>query len=162
QLLSALGAVHGCGIAHRKVKPTNVFLAHSSASGGTVKLLDFGAATELGRVEPRPDPLERTAAGVVLGMPEYLSPEQVCGSRVFLATVDVYACGVLLYEMIAGRRAFAGPRLATLFDHIRRGLVRPLADLRPEAPPELLDVVARAMSVDPLERFQTAAEMRDA
>jgi serine/threonine-protein kinase len=104
QLLSAVEAVHARGIAHRDVKPANVFLVERQGCGPLVKLLDFGAATEIGKPEDRPEGAVMTATGYIVGTPEYLSPEQIRGERVFRETVDVYACA-------SGRRARdrAGP-----------------------------------------------------
>ena len=151
-ILSALAALHARGIVHRDLKPSNVFL---TAHG--VKLLDFGLAQpELGAGDGLAAGLTRT--GVVMGTPRYMSPEQVAGEPVDLRS-DLFAAGTILFEMLAGRPAFAG-----------RSIVEVLHATRYEQPPALTGspavtavdrVIRRAMAKRPAERPVSADAMAD-
>ena len=151
-VLSALAALHARGIVHRDLKPSNVFL---TAHG--VKLLDFGLAQpELGGADGVAAGLTRT--GVVMGTPRYMSPEQVAGEPVDLRS-DLFAAGTILFEMLAGRPAFAG-----------RSIVEVLHATRYEQPPALTGspavaavdrVIRRAMAKRPADRPVSADAMAD-
>ena len=107
-MLAALGAAHAAGIVHRDVKPGNILLG----PGGAVKLADFGIAKRLGDLAA-----DLTGTGQLVGTPKYLAPEQVVGEPVTAAT-DLYAVGVVLYEMLAGRPPFEGDTpIATAIAH---------------------------------------------
>ncbi len=151
-VLSALAALHARGIVHRDLKPSNVFL---TAHG--VKLLDFGLAQpELGGADGVAAGLTRT--GVVMGTPRYMSPEQVAGEPIDLRS-DLFAAGTILFEMLAGRPAFAG-----------RSIVEVLHATRYEQPPALTGspavaavdrVIRRAMAKRPADRPVSADAMAD-
>ena len=149
QVLSALAAAHSAGIVHRDVKPANVLLG----ADGDVKLADFGIAKRF-------DELDETVTrvGTVIGTPRYLAPEQAAGAAVTAAT-DVYAVGILLYEMLTGRTPFAADSLiaAAL---IQRSQPAPDVRLvRIEVEPRLAATVARALATDPADRYPSAKEM---
>lgn len=103
QICSALVAAHDAGIVHRDLKPENIFLSERGGQKDYVKLLDFGIAKLLD-IEDGPE-LQKTAAGVIMGTPEYMSPEQARGREVHKST-DVYSFGVILYELCVGRKPF--------------------------------------------------------
>ena len=149
QVLQALGAAHRAGIVHRDVKPGNVLIT----SDGAAKLADFGIAKrldDLGKV---------TATGQFIGTPTYLAPEQVAGQPATAAT-DLYATGVLLFEMLAGGPPFdAGTPLATALAH-RDAPVPDVRARRPEVPTTVAETVRRAMAKDPAARFASAEQMR--
>jgi serine/threonine-protein kinase len=150
QLLGALGAAHAQGIVHRDVKPANVLVTPE----GNVKLADFGIAT-------MSDATELTMHGQVVGTPKYLSPEQAMGEKATPAS-DLYAVGVLLFEMAAGRPPFdAETSAATLAAHTRAP-VPSLRDAQPDVPEWYADVVERALAKNPADRFPDAASMRAA
>ena len=104
QMCSALAAAHAAGIVHRDLKPENVFIVSLHGDAEFVKLLDFGVAK---LADPLHEESTRTQAGAILGTPEYMSPEQAGGTPVDQRT-DIYAFGVMLYEMVTGRRPFSG------------------------------------------------------
>ena len=151
-VLAALQAAHAAGIVHRDVKPANILLGRN----GDVKLADFGIAKRLDDYSS-----ELTGTGHFVGTPKYLAPEQLSGDPVTAAT-DLYATGVVLYEMVTGVAPFDGPTpLATAVAHQSE----PVPDVRaarPDVPPHVAAAVAKAMAKDPADRFQTAAAMRAA
>jgi len=153
QVLRGLGAAHAVGIVHRDIKPENVFLT----ADGKVKLLDFGIAKAFGEGATAP---KLTREGIALGTPEYMAPEQAMAADVDART-DVYAVGVVLYEMLTGSLPFeaeAVPKL--LVKHMEEAPERPSlrAPLR-KIPSDVEKIVLRALEKDPAGRFQTAAEM---
>jgi serine/threonine protein kinase len=104
-ILSALVSVHAAGIIHRDLKPANVMFRDD----GTIALVDFGSArTDV-------DPVAKTLAGVVIGTPYYLSPEQALGGQADQRS-DLYSVGVMMYELLTGQRMYAAPTLVALFE----------------------------------------------
>jgi serine/threonine protein kinase len=144
QVLAALAAAHRLGIVHRDIKPGNIL----RAPGRVWKVADFGIATSLNS-----DTLSRT--GEILGSPAYLAPERLAGRRA-TAAADIYAVGVVLYEMLAGRRPFPGDDALEVAGAIREGRHAPLGEVRPGLPRELVAAVERGMAVDPSDRFDTS------
>lgn len=152
QVLSALEYAHAHGIVHRDVTPGNIIIA----TDGTVKLTDFGLA------RPKRDS-KLTQSGVFVGSPSYASPEQVRGERDPDERSDLYSVGVVLYELLTGKRPFTG---AGAFDvmmaHTSPDPPRPPVELNPAIGPEMNAVVLRALDKDPARRFQSAGEFRAA
>ena len=159
EILEALQALHGFNIVHRDLKPSNVFLTPRG-----VKLLDFGLARQLepsfaGDAVDTPTATLLTTPGTILGTPHYMAPEQVDGKAVGPAA-DLFAAGCLLYEMIAGRRAFRG-----------NSPIDVLYQVKHSEPPQLVGspaisavaaVIRRSMEKRPQDRYQSAQEMADA
>ncbi len=160
QVACGLGAAHERGFLHRDLKPGNVFLVPLGSDGFLVKLLDFGAAFDRSAPAEGEEPL--TKVGFVVGTPMYLSPEQVQGQRDFDERTDVYACGLLLYEMVTGIRAFEGQEGATLLESIALRGPRPAHELRDALPKGLSRVITRALARDRSARFSTVQELRAA
>ncbi|MEJ2733602.1 MAG: protein kinase [Anaerolineae bacterium] len=146
QICAALEHAHSHGIVHRDIKPENVLVA----PGGLVKLVDFGLArTAASRL---------TGEGTVLGTVFYLAPEQILGQEVD-ARADLYALGVLLYELAAGRLPFTGDdALAVIAQHLHAPVVPP-STYQAEIPAWLDDLVVRLMSKPPQERPASAADV---
>jgi serine/threonine protein kinase len=153
QVASALEAAHRAGIVHRDLKPDNLFLIHRMGTEDYVKVLDFGVA----RLRPDLTLAKATQAGVLIGTPAYMSPEQCMGERATPAA-DIYALGVILFEMLTGQLPFDRrtiPRL--LMAHV---IEEP--PLIPEVPIALSKLVAQALAKQPGERPSSMAAMRDA
>lgn len=148
QILDGLAHIHKAGIVHRDMKPANVMLT----DGGGVKLTDFGIA--------RLTSMDATGAGMV-GTPSYMAPEQFTGGEVD-ARADIYACGVMLYEMVTGRKPFKGGGVEALFQAVRLGEIDPPSALKPDLSPMMDAVILKAMSVDPDDRYLDARELADA
>jgi serine/threonine-protein kinase len=159
QILEALEAAHSLGVVHRDLKPENVFVTFTGGRP-VLKLIDFGIA-KARRLDARQKNL--TVAGVVMGTAEYMAPEQARSADTVDPRADLYAVGVILYEMIAGRRPVRGDtgedaRVVAL--KVERGEVVPLVQAAPETPRELAGLVHHAMAARPEMRFSTATEMR--
>jgi eukaryotic-like serine/threonine-protein kinase len=149
-VLEALAYSHQHGIVHRDIKPANVIITET----GTVKVMDFGIARALhGAAQTM------TATGMVMGTPQYLSPEQALGKTVDTRS-DLYAVGCLLYELLALRPPFVGETpLAVVYQHVQ-DIAPPPSEINADVPPELDGLVVRSLAKDPDDRFQTAEEMR--
>jgi serine/threonine-protein kinase len=156
QACDGVQAAHDAGIVHRDLKPDNLFVVDVEGRP-FVKILDFG----ISKFDPnKTGGLALTQEGAALGTPYYMSPEQIRGEIKLDARTDVYALGVILYECIAGQRPFEAEALTQLAVLIHVGKPPPLAQLRPDVPPGLADVVARAMATDPAQRIPTARALR--
>jgi serine/threonine protein kinase len=157
QICKGLAAAHRVGIVHRDIKPENIFLSPRPDGIELVKILDFGIAKILDQES------NLTKAGAILGTPHYMSPEQSSGS-VADARSDIYAVGVLLYEMLTGQPPFTGSTMMAILskqmldDPISPNKVRPGGGVWPA----LENVVLRALKKIPEHRFQTMDEMEQA
>jgi TolB-like protein/Flp pilus assembly protein TadD len=158
QIVSGMAAAHEKGIVHRDLKPENIFVTRS----GLLKILDFGLA-KLTQPDRDADPASEaetqsalTGAGVVMGTVGYMSPEQVKGAAVD-ARSDLFSIGCVLYEMLAGRRAFSGSSSAETLSAILRDEPKPLV---PDTLPSPLErVVRRCLEKSPDARFQSARDL---
>ncbi|MGW3493189.1 protein kinase domain-containing protein [Streptomyces sp. NPDC001020] len=149
-VLEALAYSHQHGIVHRDIKPANVIITHN----GAVKVMDFGIARALHGASTT-----MTQTGMVMGTPQYLSPEQALGKAVDYRS-DLYATGCLLYELLALRPPFVGETpLSVVYQHVQDIPVPP-SQVSDGSPPELDGLVMRSLAKDPDDRFQTAEEMR--
>ncbi len=156
QILRALEAAHGLGVVHRDLKPENVFVTFVSGKP-LLKLIDFGIA-KARQMDSQSKNL--TVAGVVMGTPEYMAPEQAYSADKVDARSDLYAVGVMVYEMISGTRPVAGEDARLVALKVQRGEVRPLVHAAPGVPPDLAGIVHRAMAARPELRFSSATELR--
>ncbi|GGV02605.1 serine/threonine protein kinase [Streptomyces filipinensis] len=149
-VLEALAYSHQHGIVHRDIKPANVIITDS----GAVKVMDFGIARALHGASTT-----MTQTGMVMGTPQYLSPEQALGKAVDHRS-DLYATGCLLYELLALRPPFTGETpLSVVYQHVQ-DIPTPPSQVSDAVPPELDGLVMRSLAKEPDDRFQTAEEMR--
>jgi serine/threonine-protein kinase len=149
RIADAVNYAHKRGLVHRDIKPSNIFLSRDMKP----KVLDFGVA--LPRSEQAAAPQTH-----LVGTPNYMSPEQARGGAID-ARSDVFSLGAILYEMVTGRRAFDAPGIDELLARLIGEEPTPVGELRPEAPPELVRIIARALAKDVEARYQTAGEMRN-
>ena len=147
EVLAALTAAHAARIIHRDIKPGNVLLTED----GHVKVSDFGIAKTV-------DDIDQTQTAELVATPGYLAPERLAGEPASERS-DLYSVGVLLYEVLSGRRPFQGDTPFGVMRAIERGDAEPLTSLMPELPAGIVAVVERAMSLDPSRRFDSATEM---
>jgi serine/threonine protein kinase len=158
EMLDALDSAHEAGVIHRDIKPSNLFLVNTGRGRPYVKLLDFGIAkvSPLGSGESSP----QTRASVIMGTPDYISPEQARGRPISNRT-DLYALGCVIFELLTGKRVFRSENpLQTMWMHVEDPPPIP-SSLRPEIPPALSELVLWALQKKPEERPPSAAVMRD-
>lgn len=162
QMLSGLVAAHEKNVVHRDIKPENVFLTKRVGLAPVAKLLDFGVSK---MITPRlggerDEDLDLTRTGMVMGTPYYMSPEQARGERNLDARVDLWACGVLLYESLTGRRPFQAANYNALLLQILQTAPRPARDLRPALPAGFDAILDKALAKDRAQRYLTAGDFQ--
>lgn len=160
QLCDALAAAHARGIVHRDMKPENVYLIPRSGDPDFVKVLDFGISKMREQNEAIGGSLTKT--GMALGTPYYMPPEQAQGVRDLDHRADIYAVGVILYQGLTGRLPFDAETYPALMVKILTEPAAPPSVYRKDIPPELEQVVLRAMAKDRARRFQTMSELAEA
>jgi serine/threonine-protein kinase len=155
QIASALEEAHAKGIVHRDLKPENVFVLQTPG-GEMVKLVDFG----ISKILTREDGIRLTQTGTTLGTPQYMPMEQLRGAKDLDGRVDVYALGVMLYEILAGVRPYDGFTYEEVILKVASTTPAPLESLRGDLPAGLVTLVARAMERDRGARIGSMAEVR--
>ncbi len=160
QVCDALHHAHEQQIVHRDLKPENIFLVNDEQGNLKAVVTDFGLAKEK-RAEPGLAKL--TATGIILGTPEFMSPEQIRG-KVLDGRSDIYALGLVAYEMFTGRLPFEGKSAQDMMIARLRGQPLPMRKARPDLPftPEFEKALMKAIEAEPNDRYQTARELGDA
>ena len=159
QVCRGLFAAHGRGIVHRDLKPENLLLQQRGDGGDLVKILDFGIA-KLKSAEQRPEAATRT--GITLGTPYYMPPEQARGQKELDERADIYALGVILFELLSGQKPHNGENYNAILYSILMQAAPRIETYRPDVPPELAALVHRAMAADANERYQSVSELAEA
>ncbi len=161
QILDGLGAAHVAGIIHRDMKPANVFVRKTPdpAVPEFVTVLDFGISK---MADPTGENQHITQTGAVIGTPIYMAPEQIMNPKEIDRRADIYATGVMVYEMLSGRLPYEGANTAELIVKACTVPPTPLRDVAPDLPPAVIEVVDRAMAREPSARWQSTAEFADA
>jgi serine/threonine-protein kinase len=157
QAIEAIAEAHSLGLVHRDLKPANLFLVHRRDGSECVKVLDFGITKVVS-----PDAgsnLGLTSTQSLMGSPRYMSPEQMRPTRPIDARSDVWALGVVLYELLAGVPPFTAQTMTELLASILQDSPPPLTGLRPEVPLELERTIRRCLEKDPAGRPENVAEL---
>ncbi len=158
QATVAVAEAHALGIVHRDLKPANLFLADRSDGMKTVKVLDFG----ISKVTLDSTDAALTKTSTMMGSPLYMAPEQMRASRDVDARADIWALGVILYELLGGRTPFRGETMPQICAAVLAEPAPPLCNLRPDVPAGLEAVITRCLDKNPLQRFADVVEFASA
>jgi serine/threonine-protein kinase len=159
QACMALREAHALGLIHRDLKPANMMVCERGAVHDVLKLLDFGLVKAVG-LDSRDEAL--TQQGAIAGTPAYMSPEQASGNEHLDARADVYSLGAVAYFLLTGQPPFRRDKAIQLILAQIHEPVRPLAELRPDVPADLQDVVLRCLEKDPARRFPDVTRLHEA
>jgi serine/threonine-protein kinase len=158
QTLSGLEAAHSVGVVHRDVKPENLFVTWpDNGAPARLRLLDFGLCRREGHAL---DEKTLTMQGSIVGTPGYLAPEQVRGDRRIEPSVDLFALGLIMFEALAGQRAYGEGDPLQLISKLLSKKVPAVRSIRPELPTMLDRIVAKATELDPRVRYRSAASFQ--
>jgi serine/threonine-protein kinase len=160
QASEAIAEAHSIGIVHRDLKPSNLFLTRRRDRTPHVKVLDFGISKVANAAGSGSDAMTRTSA--MMGSPLYMSPEQMTSVRDVDGRSDIWALGIILYELLGGRPPFEGETLPQVCALVLQGQAAPLASRRYDIPPELDAVVARCLAKSADHRFRDVAALATA
>ena len=162
--IDAIGHAHERGVIHRDLKPANILIGNN----GETVVIDWGLAKMIGEAEPSPDSRDsmdpmpsdslRTQVGSVFGTPGFMAPEQARGEELGTGG-DVYALGATLYQMLTGMPPYGGKSATEVIDRNRKAEIRPIAEAAPEAPRELIAIVAKALAPHAAERYPHAGAL---
>jgi serine/threonine-protein kinase len=158
QACVAVAEAHALGIVHRDLKPANLFCLLGADGQLAIKVLDFGIS-KLTNEAAMGDVSSMTKTTAVMGSPFYMSPEQLNSAKMVDSRADIWALGVVLYELIAGRPPFDAPSVMELAIRIANDPPRPLGEYRPDAPPELDATIRKCLEKDRNNRFRNVAEL---
>src|SRR3954451_7182098 len=160
QITAGMAHAHAQGIVHRDVKPANIMISEEIGTGDHVRILDFGLARLRGAVGR-----DATQSNIVVGTPNYMAPEQTVGGGLIDARTDIYAVGVVLFEMLCGDRPFQAEDTLALLGMHRAAPIPKLVDRMAsdvQLPRGLQDIVDKAMAKSPSDRYQSAIELAEA
>jgi serine/threonine-protein kinase len=163
QACEAIAEAHAAGFVHRDLKPSNLFLAHRADGSDIIKVLDFGISKAVIADDPssvKPGQLTRTTD--IFGSPMYMSPEQLKSSRDVDPRADIWAIGVILYELVSGKSPFDRPTVAETFGAILYETPERLRKLQPDCPEGLEAAIFRCFEKNAAARFQNVAELAKA
>ena len=161
QALDGVRQAHALGIVHRDLKPSNLFLARSQNGNVVVKVLDFGISKARGASSLDMAPHQQTSTAAMLGSPLYMSPEQLRSSKNVDARADIWAMGVILYELLTGQVPFEGETLGALFSAILETDAPRVSARVHDVPAGLDAIVTRCLQRRPDDRFASAAELEE-
>jgi serine/threonine-protein kinase len=154
QACDAVAEAHSLGIVHRDLKPRNLFLTQRNDGRALVKVLDFGISKDRTAAD-----LDLTGTAEIIGSPNYMSPEQLRSTKAANERSDIWALGVILYELLTGGVPFVAESITELTAAILTDPPRPIAQLRPDVPLKLARAVERCLEKEPDQRFSTVAEL---
>jgi len=160
QACEAISEAHANGIVHRDLKPSNLFLTHRPNGSPCIKVLDFGISKELDPNNKAGKNLTKT--GSFLGSPMYMPPEQMVDIKNTDSRGDVWALGVLLYELVTGEPPFLAEAVTSVITKVLLHHPEPPSRVRPGIPPEVDTIVMRCLEKQPEKRYSTAQELKDA
>ncbi len=160
QAIEAIAEAHSLGIVHRDLKPSNLFLTRRADGTPLVKVLDFGIS-KINRASAMQDAAV-TSTSAVLGSPMYMAPEQMIATRDVDGRADVWALGIVLYQLLTGRAPFDGTTMTELCARILQEPPAPLRASRPDVPPSLDAAVMCCLEKDRVRRFHTVADLAGA
>jgi serine/threonine protein kinase len=155
QACEALAECHRSGIVHRDLKPSNLFCVQGVDGSPLIKVLDFG----ISKLNTTTVDGVMTAEHLIMGSPRYMSPEQFASASEVDHRTDVWALGIILYELVTGEVPFADSTLLKIWDKVRSAALRPLEELRRDAPSALNAVLAKCLAKEPGDRYQNVAEL---
>jgi serine/threonine-protein kinase len=161
QACEAIAEAHAAGIVHRDLKPANLFLTRRADGSALVKVLDFGISKALVPQGSQPD-MSLTKTASVMGSPLYMAPEQMRSTRSVDARADIWALGVILYELVSGKVPFEATTMPELCAMVLTETPPPLRDRRPDAPPGLWTILERCLQKDPAQRYGNVSELANA
>ncbi len=160
QACEAIGEAHALGIIHRDLKPANLFLTHRADGSPCMKVLDFGIS-KMPRNGHGPASTDNrpTLPSLVMGSPQFMSPEQMSSAALADQRSDIWSLGAILYELLTGEIAFSGATTAEICARVLRGSPTPLEERQPDVPREVGLIVERCLARDRLKRYATVAEL---
>lgn len=158
QACEALAECHRSGIVHRDLKPSNLFCVQSAEGFPVIKLLDFG----ISKLNTTTVDGVMTGEHMIMGSPRYMSPEQFASASEVDHRTDIWALGIILHELITGEVPFVDSTLLKIWDKVRSAPLRPLEELRRDAPSALSPVLAKCLAKQPENRYQNVAELAKA
>jgi serine/threonine protein kinase len=158
QACVGVASAHAIGIVHRDLKPANLFCLRGNDGQFVIKVLDFGISkvTDLGGL---PDRLSGTKTATVIGSPYYMSPEQMVSAKDVDWQTDVWALGIILYELVTGARPFVGESLPEIAIKVAMASFAPVRSIRPDAPSGLDEVIFKCLEKDKKRRYANIAEL---
>ena len=157
QACEAIAEAHALGIVHRDLKPANLFLVQRSRREPIIKVLDFGISKTA-----ESESLGLTKTSAIMGSPYYMSPEQMRSARDADTRSDIWALGIILFELLTGVPPFQGNTITEVVVLVTQGNVPPIRELRPDVPAALADVIARCLRRDPGQRYADIVELAKA